>query len=136
MVKRLQEKTLTISESLLIPSSVPALNPLQFRICSSDRKRFMVLQAYGRLLNHSLKGTEVYPIIPSGSAFWIEPSFMSTLICDPQSRQGASTVTVLPGKSQLTASDSNPHWPNHLCWPSTVMRYWVGRLLKGGNEPM
>jgi hypothetical protein len=28
---------------------------------------------------------------------------------------GKSTVTVLPGKSRQTASDSNPHWPNHFC---------------------
>jgi hypothetical protein len=39
----------------------------------------------------------------------IRPSFISTRIDDPQSRQGASIRTVFPLKSQLTASDSNPH---------------------------
>jgi hypothetical protein len=32
------------------------------------------------LLNQSLKGTDVYPIIPSGSAFMSDPSLISTLI--------------------------------------------------------
>jgi hypothetical protein len=130
------EKSPTTSDSLLIPFSVSALKPLQLRTCSSDRKRFMVLQAYGKSLNQSLKGTDVYPIIPSGSAFWTTPSFILTLMDEPQSKQGASICTVLPEKSQPTASDSNPHWANHFCWPSIVMRYWVGRLLNGGNEPM
>ncbi len=36
--------------------------------------------------------------------------------------------------SQRIASESNPHTANHFCWPSTVMRYWVARLLKGAKE--
>ena len=67
-------------------------------------------------------------------SFRILPSRSTTWRGSPQSRQGKSTVTVLPGKSQQTASDSNAHWPNHFCWPSMVMRYWVGRLLKGAKE--
>ena len=54
----------------------------------------------------------------------------------PQSRQGNSTVTVFPGKSQQAASESNDHCPNHFCSPSTEMRYWVGRLLNGAKEAM
>ena len=41
---------------------------------------------------------------------------------------------VLPGKSQQTASDSKAHWANHFCSPSMVIRYCVGRLLKGAME--
>jgi hypothetical protein len=61
---------------------------------------------------------------------------MTTDMGSPQSRQGASIRTVLPGKSQRTASDSNPHWANHFRSPSTVTRYWVGRLWNGGKETM
>ncbi len=71
-----------------------------------------------------------------GSVAVIWPSLISTRIVEPQSKQGASIRTVFPLKSQLTASDSNPHWPNHFCWPSIVILYWVGRLLKGANEEM
>ena len=39
----------------------------------------------------------------------IRPSFISTRMGNPQSRHGASIRTVFPLKSQLTASDSNPH---------------------------
>ena len=42
-LKKLPEKSAAISDTLFIPSSVPALKPLQFLTCSSDRKRFMVL---------------------------------------------------------------------------------------------
>ena len=78
----------------------------------------------------------MYPTSPEGSALVTEPSFISTETGDPQSRQGASIRTFLPLKSQLTASDSNPHCPNHFCCPSTLMRYWLGRLLKGAKETM
>jgi len=73
---------------------------------------------------------------PSGSVFMMAPSRTSTRIGDPQSRHGASIWTVFSGNSQQTASDSNPHWPNHFCWPSMVIRYWVGRLLNGAKEEM
>ena len=86
--------------------------------------------------NHFQKGTATYPISPSGSVCWITPSWISTRIGDPQSGHGKSIRTFFPGKSQQTASDSNPHWPNHFCWPSMVMRYWVGRWLKGAKEVM
>lgn len=61
---------------------------------------------------------------------------MTTRSGSPQSRQGKSTVTALPGNSQPTASDSNAHWPNHFCCPSMVIRYCVGRLLKGAKDTM
>jgi hypothetical protein len=94
----------------------------------------MVLQAKGMSSRHFQKGTATYAISPSGSLFKTTPSRISTRIGSPQSRQGASIRTVLPANSQQTASDSNPHWPNHFCWPSIVMRYCVGRLLNGANE--
>jgi hypothetical protein len=99
----------------MIPSVVAGSNLAQFLTCSSDRKRFIVLQALGMSWNHFQKGTATYPITSSGSAFRMIPSRISTWIGSPQSRQGALTRTVLPGKSQQTASDSNPHWPNHFC---------------------
>jgi hypothetical protein len=82
------------------------------------------------------KGTATYPIRPSGSAFRMTPSRMSTRIGSPQSGQGVSTRTVFPGKSQQTASDSNAHCANHFCCPSIVIRNWVGRLLNGAKEAM
>ena len=76
----------------------------------------------------------MYPVISSGSARRISPSRTTTRTGSPQSRQGASMVTFLPGKSQQTASASKPHWAHH-CWtPPTVMRMWVGRLLNGAKE--
>jgi len=106
----------------------------QARTCSSDRKRFMVLQAKGSCSPHLRKGTATWPTMPSGSDARIVPSRISIEMSSPQSRHGASTRTVCPGVSQLTASDSKPHWPNQPCWPSMEMRYWVGRLLNGANE--
>jgi hypothetical protein len=50
------------------------------------------------------------------------PSFTSTRMGSPQSRHTESICTVFPGKSQQTASDSNAHWANHFCSPSTVKR--------------
>lgn len=135
-MNKLPEKTLTREDNSTIPSSVPDLKPPQLRTCSSDRKRFMVLQLYGRSLNHSRNGTEVYPIRPWGSVLLTTPSFISTRMGDPQSKQRVLMVTVFPLKSQLTASDSNPHCPNHFCCPSIVIRCWVGRLLKGAKETM
>ena len=76
------------------------------------------------------------PYGPSGSSVSIVPSFTSTRIGSPQSRHSESIRTVLPGNSQQTASDSNAHSPNHFCCPSTVNRYWVGRLLKGAKDTM
>ena len=71
-----------------------------------------------------------------GDASRISPSRIRTRIGSLQSRQGQSIWTCLPGKSQLTASDSNPHWPYHLCSPSTVIRYWVGMFENGAKEAM
>src|SRR5216684_3988733 len=31
---------------------------------------------------------------------------------------------------------SNPHWANQRCAPPTEIRYWVGKLLSGGNDAM
>jgi hypothetical protein len=59
----------------------------------------------------------------TGDADMTSPSRISTEIGSPQSKQGQSTSTVSPGKSQQTASDSNPHWANHFCSPLMVMRY-------------
>ena len=128
------EKSRTRSGSGMMPSSVSESKFAQLRTCSSDRKRCMVLQAYAISSYHFQKGTATYPAISSGSATKTSPSLISTWIGKPQSRQGKSIRTVLPGKSQQTASDSNPHCPNHFCWPSMVIRYWVGRLLKGAND--
>ena len=44
--------------------------------------------------------------------------------------------TVAPGNSHVTDVASKPHWANHFCSPPTVTRYWVGRLLSGGNDAM
>jgi len=72
--------------------------------------------------------------MPCGSTLSITPSFRVTRIGSPQSRHGASMVMDCPGKSQQTASDSKPHWPNHFCLPPTLIRYWVGTLLNGAKE--
>jgi len=88
------------------------------------------------LIIHLFRGRETWPMIPSGSSVSITPSFTSTRTGSPQSRHTESILTVLPGKSQQTASDSNAHWPNHFCSPSMEMRYCVGRLLKGANDTM
>ena len=85
---------------------------------------------------HFPNGTATYAMYDLVSSFKILPSWISTLNGSPKSRQGKSTVTGLPGKSQQTASDSKAHWPNHFCCRSMVMRYWVGRLLKGAKETM
>ncbi len=85
---------------------------------------------------HLPTGTETWPISPLGSSASMVPSLTSTRTGSPQSRHTESIRTVLPGNSQQTASDSNAHWPNHFCSPSTVNRYWVGRLLKGANDTM
>jgi hypothetical protein len=74
--------------------------------------------------------------MPSSSEGSITPSCTVTLMGSPQSKQGASMVMDVAGKSQQTASDSNPHCPNHFCSPATVMRYCVGTLLNGPNEAM
>ena len=70
----------------------------------------------------------------SGSTVSTSSSRIMMVIGSPQSKQGASILTVFPGKSQRTASASNPHWANHFCSPSTEMRYWLGRLLNGATE--
>ena len=69
----------------------------------------MVLQAWGSWFIHFENGTATYPMIPFGSVFTISPSRISTWTGEPQSRQGALIWTNFPGKSQQTASDSNPH---------------------------
>jgi hypothetical protein len=92
-----------------MPSAVSGLYPCQFLICSSDRKRFMVLQAWGRRCIQFENGTDTYPVISSGSARRTTPSRISRWTGSPQSRQGASIVTTFPGNSQQTASDSKPH---------------------------
>ena len=66
----------------------------------------------------------------------MRPSRISTVTGSPQSRHGASTRTVSPGNSHVADVASNPHWANQRCSPRTVMRYWVGRLFRGGNEAM
>ena len=130
------EKSLCRSATEMIPFSVAGSKRTQLRTCSSDRKKFMVLQAKLISSYHLQKGTATYPTIPSGSIFNISPSRISTRIGTPQCMQTVSIRTVFPGKSQLTASDSKAHWPNHFCSPSTVMGYWLGKLLKGARETM
>ena len=51
------EKSLTRSGRGMMPSAVPGSNLAQFLTCSSDRKRFMLLQAPGMSWNHFQKGT-------------------------------------------------------------------------------
>jgi len=109
------EKSLTRSGRGIIPSVVVGSNLAQFLMCSSDRKRFIVLHALGMSWNHFQKGTATYPTRSLGSTLRMTPSRTSTCMDSPQSRQGALMRTVLLGKSQQTASDSNPHWPNHFC---------------------
>jgi len=71
-----------------------------------------------------------------GEASKISPSRIRTRIGSLQSRQGQSIWTSLPGKSQLTASDSNPHCPYHFCRPSTETKYCVGMLENGAKDAM
>jgi hypothetical protein len=40
------------------------------------------------------------------------------------------------GKSQQTASDSNPHWPYQRCRLRIVIKYWVGKFANGANDSM
>ena len=117
----------------MMPPSVAGSKPAQFLMCSSDRKRFMVLQACGNRSTQREKGTDTYATMLSGVVIVILPSSISTCSGLPQSRQGALMRTALLGKSQQTASASKPHWANHFCSPPTLMRYWVGRLLKGAK---
>jgi hypothetical protein len=79
-------------------------------------------------------GVIEYPTMFSGSTINISSSRITTTMGSPQSKQGASILTVFSGKSQRTASASNPHWANHFCSPSMVRRYWLGRLLNGATE--
>ena len=76
------------------------------------------------------------PYTPGGSTQVMRPSRISTVTGSPQSRHGASTRTVSPGKSHVADVASNPHCANQRCSPPTVIRYWVGRLLSGGNDAM
>jgi hypothetical protein len=62
----------------MIPSTVAGSNLAQFLMCSSDRKRFIVLHALGASWNHFQKGTATYPITSLGSAFKMTPSRIST----------------------------------------------------------
>ena len=116
------------------PPSASGRKPVQRRACSSDRKRFMRLQLYARLGRHSRKEMSTNAWIVAGSAETMRPSRTTTRSASPQSRQGASMVTSLPGKSQQTASASKPHWANQRCCPSTLMRYCVGTLLNGAKD--
>jgi hypothetical protein len=79
-------------------------------------------------------GMFTWPTMEGGEASRISASRIRTRIRWLQSRQGQSIWTCLPGKSQLTASDSNPHCPYHFCSPSTDIRYWVGMLENGAKE--
>jgi len=80
------------------------------------------------------KGTFTWPTMLGGEASRISPSRIRTRIGSLQSRHGQSICICLPGKSQLTASDSNPHCPYHFCSPSTEIRYWVGVLENGAGD--
>ena len=91
---------------------------------------------YGQFSAARASGTFECPTIESGAASNSWPSRMRTASGWAQSRQRASMRTSLPGKSQLTASDSSPHCPYHFCCPSTVMAYWVGRLENGEKPTM
>lgn len=55
--KNFPEKSLNTSSRGMIPSVAVGLNCDQFLMCSSDRKRFMVLQVYAQSSIHFLKGT-------------------------------------------------------------------------------
>src|SRR5207244_12250675 len=71
---------------------------------------------------------------------WVDPDDTTVAHFDrdrsPQSRHGASMRTVSPGNSQVTEVATKPHCANHFCSPPTLTRYWVGRLLSGGNDAM
>jgi hypothetical protein len=96
-------------ESGRIASSVPARNPDHAFACSSDRKRWIRLQARGQFRAQSLIGISMYPTMLPGFAFSITPFRTEIRIDSPQSRQGESTSTVLFGKTQQTARASKPH---------------------------
>ena len=99
------------------------LNSDQLRACSSDRKRFMFAHLYARPGPWTPTGVIEYPTMVSGSTVSTSSSRITITMGFPQSRHGASILTVLPGTSQRTASASNPHCANHFCSPSMVMRY-------------
>jgi hypothetical protein len=75
----------------------------------------MVLQALAEFSPQRENGTLTWPTMVGGEASRISPSRIRTRIGSLQSRQGQSIAISLPGYSQLTASDSNPHWPYQFC---------------------
>jgi len=77
-----------------------------------------------------------WPTVFGGSTDNNSPSRIRTRIGSPQSRQGQSIRTSCLGKSQQTASDSNPHWPYQRCLLRIVIKYWVGKLANGANDSM
>src|SRR4030042_1080593 len=79
------EKSFTRSRRGTIPSVVAGWNRPPYLTCSSDRKRFMVLQAPGRSWNHFQKGTATYPVTSLGSTLRTPPSRISTCMGSPQS---------------------------------------------------
>jgi hypothetical protein len=74
--------------------------------------------------------------MPGGSTESNSPSRIRTRIGSPQSRQAQSMRTSCLGKSQQTASDSNPHCPYQRWRLRIVIKYWVGRLANGANDSM
>jgi len=126
LLKRLPENMVNKPSNWQMPSLVAGSYCAQFFKCSSDRQKSMVLHAWATSVRHFESGMDTYPINPFGSAFSMTPSFISMVIGSPQSRQGEAMRIVFPGNSQLTASDSNAHWANHFCSPSTETRNCVG----------
>ena len=62
----------------IMPPSLAGANPAQVLTCSSDRKRFMVLQAWGSRSNHREKGVATYAVTSRGVVLVIFPSSIST----------------------------------------------------------
>ncbi len=124
----------TQSASGMVPFADSALKWAQLCACSSDRKRSICPQASAQCCDRVAQGVLVWPTMPGGLAERISPSRCSITMVSLQSRQGVSMWMVLPGKSQQTASDSNPHCAYHFCSPSMVILWGVGMLEKGGNE--
>jgi len=81
----------------IVPSALPASYGVQLWTCSSDRKRFMPLQAKAMFSAQRENGTLTCPTMEEGEASRMTPSRIRTRIGSLQSRQGQSIWTSLPG---------------------------------------
>src|SRR5262244_3315065 len=119
-----------------MPSSLAGSKSTHLRKCSSDRKRFIWLQARAISSRQDEYAMLEWPTTPGGSTESSSPSRIRTRIGSPQSRHGQSMRTSCLGKSQHTASDSNPHCPYQRSEERRVIKYCVGKLANGAKDSM